>query len=146
MSEQEKPKRKRRTPEEMAAARAAGEVKPKQPRKKKEVLTKENQVSQPLMNKPPTQGVGVHGFSGSVFGSDVHGVPWEKLIHLPKFQRYCIEKTSGDYATVMDWIIEFCVAELNKDASTFFEEYKAWHEKLGYWNNETIFGELIEND
>ncbi|MFV5507255.1 hypothetical protein [Acinetobacter sp. 197] len=123
MAEQvpDKPKRKRRTKAEMEAARAAG------------------------MEKPPTQGVGVIGINDSAFGADTSGVRWEALIHIPKFQAFCIEKSKLSYENVMDWIIDFCVAELNKDASRFFEEYKKWHDAKGYWKNETIYGELIVN-
>ncbi len=122
MAEQvpDKPKRKRRTKAEMEAACAAG------------------------MEKPPTQGVGVIGINDSAFGADTSGVRWEALIHIPKFQAFCIEKSKLSYENVMDWIIDFCVAELNKDASRFFEEYKKWHDAKGYWKNETIYGELID--
>jgi hypothetical protein len=116
----DKPKRKRRTKAEMAAARQA-------------------------TIKPPTQGVGVIGINDSAFGSDTSGVRWEALIHIPKFQAFCIERSGLSYENVMDWIVDFCVAELSKDASIFFEEYKKWHDAKGYWKNETIYGELIES-
>lgn len=115
----DKPKRKRRTKAEMEASR-------------------QDTI------KPPTQGVGVIGINDSAFGSDTSGVRWEVLIHLPKFQAFCIEKSKLSYENVMDWIIDFCIAELNKDASIFFEEYKKWHDAKGYWKNETIYGELID--
>ncbi|EIM39989.1 hypothetical protein HADU_04003 [Acinetobacter sp. HA] len=115
----DKPKRKRRTKAEMAAARQA-------------------------TIKPPTQGVGVIGINDSAFGSDTSGVRWEALIHIPKFQAFCIERSGLSYENVMDWIVDFCVTELNKDASIFFEEYKKWHDGKGYWKNETIYGELID--
>lgn len=115
----DKPKRKRRTKAEMEASR-------------------QDTI------KPPTQGVGVIGINDSAFGSDTSGVRWEVLIHLPKFQAFCIEKSKLSYENVMDWIIDFCIAELNKDVSIFFEEYKKWHDAKGYWKNETIYGELID--
>lgn len=121
MTEQapDKPKRKRRTKAEMEAAN-------------------QNKI------KPPTQGVGVIGINDSAFGSDTSGVRWEVLIHLPKFQAFCIERSGLSYENVMDWIVDFCLAELNKDASIFFKEYKKWHDAKGYWKNETIYGELID--
>lgn len=120
MTEQapDKPKRKRRTKAEM-------------------------EVAKQDKTKPPTQGVGVIGINDSAFGSDTSGVRWEVLIHLPKFQAFCIEKSKLSYENVMDWIIDFCLVELNKDASIFFKEYKDWHDAKGYWKNETLFGELI---
>ena len=119
MSEQDKPKRKRRTKAEMAA-------------------TIQDTV------KPPTQGVGVVGINDSVFGSDTSGVRWEVLIHLPKFQAFCIERSGLSYENVMDWIVDFAVGELEKDNCQFFKDYKDWHDVKGYWKNETIYGELID--
>lgn len=116
----DKPKRKRRTKAEMAAARQA-------------------------TIKPPTQGVGVTGINDSAFGSDTSGVRWEALIHIPKFQAFCIERSGLSYENVMDWIVEFAVGELEKDNCQFFKDYKEWHDAKGYWKNETIYGELIVN-
>lgn len=116
----DKPKRKRRTKAEMAAARQA-------------------------TIKPPTQGVGVIGINDSAFGSDTSGVRWEALIHIPKFQAFCIERSGLSYENVMDWIVDFCVGELEKDNCQFFKDYKEWHDAKGYWKNETIYGELIES-
>lgn len=95
--------------------------------------------------KPPTQGVGVIGIDDSAFGSDTSGVRWEALIHIPKFQMFCIEKSKLSYENVMEWIVDFVISELNKDVSIFFEEYKHWHDAKGYWKNETIYGELIDD-
>lgn len=111
----DKPKRKRRTKVEMTAT-----------------------------VKPPTQGVGVIGINDSVFGSDTSGVRWEVLIHLPKFQAFCIERSGLSYENVMDWIVDFAVGELEKDNCQFFKDYKDWHDTKGYWKNETIYGELID--
>lgn len=135
----DKPKRKRRTKAEMEVARAAGMENPK-------VQGVSAQGFEDLVpvKKPPTQGVGVVGINDSAFGADTSGVRWEALIHIPKFQAFCIEKSKLSYENVMDWIVDFCVAELNKDASIFFEEYRKWHDAKGYWKNETIYGELIE--
>ena len=95
--------------------------------------------------KPPTQGIGVIGIDDSAFGSDTSGVRWEALIHIPKFQAFCIEKSKLSYENVMEWIVDFVISELNKDVSIFFEEYKHWHDAKGYWKNETIYGELIDD-
>lgn len=130
-TETDKPKLKRRTRAEMEAARAAGLEKPKRVKKPKE--------------KPPTQGVGVVGINDSAFGADTHGIRWEVLVHIPKFQAFCIEKAKLSYENVMDWIVDFVIGELEKDAATFFKAYKDWHDAKGYWKNETIYGELIED-
>ena len=134
----DKPKRKRRTKAEMEAARAAVE------KPKAQVVNAQGFEDLVPVKKPPTQGVGVIGINDSAFGSDTSGVRWEALIHIPKFQAFCIERSGLSYENVMDWIVDFCVAELNKDASIFFEEYKKWHDAKGYWKNETIYGELID--
>lgn len=115
----DKPKRKRRTKAEMTSTRQA-------------------------TIKPPTQGVGVIGINDSTFGSDTSGVRWEVLIHLPKFQAFCIEQSGLSYENVMDWIVDFAVSELEKDNCQFFKDYKDWHDAKGYWKNETIYGELID--
>ena len=94
--------------------------------------------------KPPTQGIGVIGIDDSAFGSDTSGVRWEALIHIPKFQAFCIEKSKLSYENVMEWIVDFVVSELEKDVSVFFKEYKDWHDAKGYWKNETIYGDLID--
>lgn len=131
-----KPKRKRRTKAEIEASK---QVKTKPPTQGVNAHGFED--LKPA--KPPTQGVGVVGINDTSFGSDTSGVRWDILIHLPKFQAFCIEKSKLSYENVMDWIIDFCMAELNKDASIFFKEYQGWHDAKGYWKNETIFGELI---
>ncbi|WP_180172934.1 hypothetical protein [Acinetobacter sp. YH12036] len=135
----DKPKRKRRTKAEMEAARVAGMEKPKA----QGVNTQGFEGLVPV-KKPPTQGVGVIGINDSVFGSDTSGVRWEVLIHMPKFQMFCIERSKLSYENVMDWIIDFAIAELNKDNCQFFKDYKEWHDTKGYWKNETIYGELID--
>ena len=134
----DKPKRKRRTNAEMEAARAAGMEKPKA-----QGINAQGFEGLVPVKKPPTQGVGVIGINDSVFGSDTSGVRWDVLIHLPKFQSFCIERSGLSYENVMDWIVDFCVAELNKDNCQFFKDYQEWHDAKGYWENETIYGSLI---
>lgn len=135
-------KRKRRTKAEMEAIRSAVNSEADIP------LTQGVGVQgfedlKPFTEKPPTQGVGVMGIDDSAFGSDTHGIRWEVLIHIPKFQAFCIEKSKLSYENVMDWIVDFVTNELNKDAANFFKEYKDWHDDKGYWRNETVYGELI---
>ena len=137
-------KRKRRTKAEMEAIRSAVNSEADIP------LTQGVGVQgfedlKPFTEKPPTQGVGVMGIDDSAFGSDTGGVRWEALIHIPKFQAFCIEKSKLSYENVMEWIVDFVVSELNKDVSVFFKEYNDWHDAKGYWKNETIYGELIDD-
>ena len=134
----DKPKRKRRTKAEMEAARAAVE------KPKAQVVNAQGFEDLVPVKKPPTQGVGVIGINDSAFGSDTSGVRWEALIHIPKFQAFCIERSGLSYENVMDWIVDFAVGELEKDNCQFFKDYKDWHDAKGYWKNETIYGELID--
>ena len=136
-TEQEKPKRKRRSKAEMQAARQT---------KEKPLIQGVNAhgFEDLKPSKPPTQGVGVIGINDSAFGSDTSGVRWEVLINMPKFQSFCIERSKLSYENVMDWIVDFVIAELKKDNCQFFKEYKEWHDAKGYWKNETIYGELID--
>ena len=41
--------------------------------------------------KPPTQSVGVKGIDDCVFGADKGGIRWDDLIHVAKFQMFCVE-------------------------------------------------------
>ena len=130
--EQETTKRKHRSKAEIDASIATGLEKPRKPRAKKVVA-----------EKPPTQGVGVIGINDSVFGADTSGIRWGCLIHVPKFQMFCVERFKKDVANIMDWIIPAVKSELEKDIATFFKEYTDWHDVKGYWQNENPYGELI---
>lgn len=148
-AEQEvKPKRKRRTPEEMAAARAAGEVPPKRIRKKKEPETQAVDAQgfedlQPVTEKPPTQGVGVSGFAADVYAADEKKIDWPLLMVQPKFQMYCVELSRKHHGEVELWLGPFVQDELIKGEKVFFQAYCNWHDKKGYWKNEDYFGKLI---
>lgn len=93
--------------------------------------------------KPPTQSVGVQGINDTGFGADTGGIRWGDLIHVAKFQMYCVERFKKESGTVMDWIIPSVKTELEKDVATFFKEYTDWHDAKGYWKNENPYGELI---
>lgn len=137
MSEQqvEKPKRKRRTPEEMAAARAVGEVAPKRSRKKS--TTTETAA------KPPTQGVGVTGFAADVYAADEKKIDWPILMAQPKFQMYCVELSRRPHGEVEHWLPPFVQDQLAAGEQVFFQAYCQWHDKKGYWKNEDYYGNLI---
>lgn len=96
--------------------------------------------------KPPTQSVGVEGFKADVYASDEVKIPWHDLIHIPKFQMFALEMSAGrygDHGNVMEWIVGFVQDQSRSNGEqTFFHQYSEWHDKKGYWNNETIFGEL----
>lgn len=122
--------RKRRTKEEIEAARAAGTEKPKRVRAK----------------KPPTQTVGVVGSATDEYGIDSKptGISWPTLVHVPKFQMFAVEISRMASGSVMEWITEFVFNQVKvKGEKGFFDEYVHWHDGKGYWKNETVYGELI---
>ena len=95
------------------------------------------------VQKPPTQSLGVAGFKADLYASDIKKIDWHILIHLPKFQMFCVERFKKDVANIMDWIIPAVKSELEKDVATFFKEYTDWQDAKGYWKNENPYGELI---
>lgn len=130
MSEQTeiKPKRKRRTPEEMAAARAANAT---------------STVTEATTEKPPTQGVGVMGFKADVYAADEKKIDWGLLMAQPKFQMYCVELSRRHHGEVELWIGGFVKDKLIEGERVFFDQYCAWHDQKGYWKQEDYFGNLM---
>lgn len=150
MSEQTeiKPKRKRRTPEEMAAARAAGEAHPKRTRKKKDPETQSLSVQgfedlKPVAEKPPTQGVGVMGFKADVYAADEKKIDWGLLMAQPKFQMYCVELSRRHHGEVELWLGGFVQDKLAEGERVFFDQYCTWHDQKGYWKQEDCYGNLL---
>ena len=92
--------------------------------------------------KPPTQGVGVKGFKADVYAADDVKIDWSLLMTLPKFQMYCVELSRRNHGEVELWIGGFVKDRVMEGEQTFFHQYSEWHDKKGYWNNETVFGEL----
>ncbi len=98
--------------------------------------------------KPPTQSVGVVGFKADLYASDEvktqENINWQRIIALPKFQQFAIERSGQSYATVMQWIGDYVYAQINAlGQDGFFRLYEIWHDEKGYWKNETPDGELI---
>ena len=94
--------------------------------------------------KPPTQTVGVVGFKADIYAADEKKINWQKIIELPKFQMFAIERSGQNYSTVMQWIGDYVYAQLNAQGNEgFYAEYALWHDKKGFWVNETPDGELI---
>lgn len=98
--------------------------------------------------KPPTQAVGVAGFKADLYASDIKKIDWHILIHLPKFQMYVVQMTGRQYGhvgNVMEWIMGYVQDRIRSyGEQNFFDEYVNWHSEKGYWKNETVFGDLIE--
>lgn len=133
MSEQTeiKPKRKRRTPEEMAAARAANAT---------------STVTEATTEKPPTQGVGVMGFKADVYAADEKKIDWGLLMAQPKFQMYCVELSRRHHGEVELWIGGFVQDKLAEGEKLFFQAYCDWHDAKGYWKQEDYYGNLLDGN
>lgn len=99
--------------------------------------------------KPPTQSVGVAGFKADLYASDLKNIGWHILIHLPKFQMYAVQMSGtnyGDCSNVMEWIKGYVQDRIRSyGEQNFFDEYANWHAEKGYWKNETLFAELIQD-
>ncbi|MCU4488989.1 hypothetical protein KTI26_07215 [Acinetobacter ursingii] len=100
--------------------------------------------------KPPTQSVGVEGFKADVYANDVKNgdekvVDWQKLIHLPKFQMFVVEQSKMSVSNVMEWIVGYVQDRCYESSKPLFDQYVNWHDAKGYWKNETVFGDLIED-
>jgi len=98
--------------------------------------------------KPPTQSVGVAGFKADLYASDEEKLHWHILINLPKFQMYASQMAGssyGDIGNIMEWIMGYVQDRIQLHGEqNFFDEYVKWHSEKGYWNNEDIYGALIE--
>ena len=98
--------------------------------------------------KPPTQSVGVAGFKADLYASDIKKIDWHILIQLPKFQMYAVQMTGGSYGNcgnVMEWIMGYVQDRIRSyGEQNFFDEYVNWHDAKGYWQNENVYGELVE--
>lgn len=101
------------------------------------------EVKQPIVEKPPTQGVGVSGFQSDVYAADEKKIDWPHLMAQPKFQMYCVELSRRNHGEVELWIGGFVKDKLMEGESVFFDQYCTWHDKKGYWKNEDYFGKLI---
>ncbi len=94
--------------------------------------------------KPPTQSVGVSGFKADLYANDEQFIDLQKLIHLPKFQMFVIEQSRMSVSNVMKWITGYVQDRFYESSKPFFDQYVNWHNEKGYWKNETVFGDLIE--
>ena len=96
------------------------------------------------VQKPPTQSVGVAGFKADLYANDEQFIDWQKLIHLPKFQMFVIEQSRMSVSNVMEWITGYVQDRCYESSKPLFDQYVNWHNEKGYWKNETVFGDLIE--
>jgi len=102
------------------------------------------EVKQTTTEKPPTQGVGVQGFKADVYAANEKKIDSPHLMAQPKFQMYCVELSRRNHGEVELWIGGFVQDKLMEGERVFFDAYCAWHDGKGYWNNETVYGVLVE--
>lgn len=93
--------------------------------------------------KPPTQTVGVSGFKADLYANDEVKIRWHDLIHIPKFQMFCVEQSRLPHDNVMEWIDGYVKDQCYKGESCFFQVYMTWHDKKRYWKQEDYYGNLI---
>ncbi len=109
-----------------------------QQRKAREVLIMNNN------QKPPTQGVGVSGFKADLYASDEVQINWQRLIEIPKFQMFAIEKSKFPYHNVMEWIDGYVKDQIRTlTEQAYFDQYVHWHDAKGYWKKENVYGDLL---
>ena len=93
--------------------------------------------------KPPTQYAGVVGIEPKpiVLTPDRPVIDWHAVAALPPFQMFAAERmrnTSGKDS--MDHALDY-VRGMGA-APDLLQAYEAWHDKKGYWPNETPYGEV----
>lgn len=101
------------------------------------------EVKQPIVEKPPTQGVGVSGFQSDVYAADEEKINWPHLMAQPKFQMYCVELSRRNHGEVELWIGGFVKDKLMEGEQAFFKSYCDWHDQKRYWKQEDYFGNLL---
>lgn len=68
---------------------------------------------------------------------------WFRLLNSAPFQMYACEMTGNSYSNVEEWIVPYIEDRIiNEGEDQVFNSYCTWHEKKGYWNNETVYGDL----
>ena len=96
------------------------------------------------MSKPPTQYAGVVGIEPKPIELTPARpvIDWRAVAALPPFQMFAAERmrnTSGKDS--MDHALDY-VRGMGA-APGVLQAYEAWHDKKGYWPNETPFGKAL---
>ena len=94
--------------------------------------------------KPPPIQVGVEGIEPKKLEpAPGPKIDWPRLVELPAFQMYAVERSGKGSGDVMNWLGDFIRMEVEKIGEQgLFDHYCQWHTEMGYWPNETPFGEL----
>lgn len=94
--------------------------------------------------KPPTQVASVQGFSAfEAKPKEPLRIDWQRLIGLPPFQMFAIERIGKPHDAIMGWLPEWMSQQ---DPMDLYNDYCQWHREKGYWPNESPMGELISAD
>lgn len=108
--------------------------------------------------KPPTQVAAVQGIAPkpvTMNDPEPAGIDdWVKLINLPPFQMFLVEKgylypfsvkdlaSSVSNGSVLD-SLDKIMTVAKKPRKKLYREYYEWHQEKGYWPNETPMGEVM---
>lgn len=98
----------------------------------------------PAGTKPPPIRVGVQGIEPRKQEPGVgQPIEWPRLVVLPAFQMYAVERAGKSPGDVMAWLGDFIRSEVEKAGEqALFDDYCRWHAAKGCWPNETPLGEL----
>lgn len=93
------------------------------------------------MEKPPPIRVGVEGIAPAPTPARAERIDWTRLIGLPPFQLYAVERggLSADriLARIGEWV-------RTQDERALYADYCRWHASKGCWPGETPMGEVME--
>lgn len=93
------------------------------------------------MNKPEPIRVGVEGIAPAPTPDRAERIDWTRLIGLPPFQMYAINRGGIPAANIMDRIGEWVRTQ---DERALYADYCRWHASKGCWPGETPMGEVME--
>lgn len=68
-------------------------------------------------------------------------IDWAHLFGLPPFQMYAVERARKSAADVMAWMQDW--ARSHESEQALFDDYCQWHERKGYWPNESPMGDVV---
>ncbi len=94
------------------------------------------------MSKPEPIRVGVEGIAPKPIEltPERPRIDWAHLFGLPPFQMYAVERARKSPADVMAWLPAWARAQSEQ---ALFDGYCQWHERKGYWPNESPMGDVV---
>ena len=93
------------------------------------------------MANPPPIRVGVEGIAPAPTPARAERIDWTRLIGLPPFQMYAINRGGIPADNIMDRIGDWVRSH---DDTALYADYCEWHAMKGCWTNETPDGRLLD--